>query len=80
MEAQFLLELLPVLVALIGWPRFCVLFRTSALTVGRAVDRGKLTRGEITIGFSAWSLLKVLINLQKYFITELGSKIFFSSG
>lgn len=51
-ETQCLLECLPVLLVLAEFLRFCLLFGTSGLTIGLAIDAAESTRFEVVVGLS----------------------------
>ena len=55
-STQFFLESLLVLLALVGRPYLCLLFRAPGLTVGLAVRRAVLTGVEFAVDLSGFSL------------------------
>ena len=55
-------------------PRFCF---TESLTIGFTMGRAKFRVIDIVVGFSRWSLWKVLTIFWRYMTVEKRSQVFF---
>lgn len=61
-------------------PRFYLLVEVSSLIVGLAIGGAVLIGGEFAVGFSGCFLCKVVTSLQRYWMANTGSQVFFSLG
>lgn len=81
---QVLLAHLPAPQFFTGLPRFCLVLESSALIVGLAIglaiSRAEFVNKKIAIGFSRYSLWKVITSFRRCWIANADSQVFFSSG
>ncbi len=74
LEVQFFLVQLLVLLALAGWPCFCLALEAFVgFTVGFAIGGAEFIGGEVAVDLSRWSWWKMLMSLRMCSIAKAGS-------
>ena len=68
------------LLALANWPRFYLMLEASGLIVDLAIGKAKSIGGEIASDFFGCFLWKVVTSLQRYWMANTSSQVFFFSG